>query len=47
MTGLIDLTYAHDGRWYVLDYKSNRLPGYDAAHDGSRRWRTASTTCRR
>ena len=31
MTGLIDLTYTHDGRWYVLDYKSNRLPQYDAA----------------
>ncbi len=31
MTGLIDLTYVHDGRWYVLDYKSNRLPGYAAA----------------
>jgi exodeoxyribonuclease V beta subunit len=31
MTGLIDLTYRYDGRWYVLDYKSNRLPGYDAA----------------
>ena len=30
MTGLIDLTYVHDGRWYVLDYKSNRLPAYDA-----------------
>nr|WP_295383152.1 exodeoxyribonuclease V subunit beta [Pseudoxanthomonas sp.] len=30
MTGLIDLTYHHDGRWYVLDYKSNQLPGYDA-----------------
>ncbi|MET0548963.1 MAG: exodeoxyribonuclease V subunit beta, partial [Xanthomonas sp.] len=29
MTGLIDLTYHHDGRWYVLDYKSNRLPAYD------------------
>ncbi len=28
MTGLIDLTYLHDGRWYVLDYKSNRLRGY-------------------
>ncbi|GAB3737582.1 exodeoxyribonuclease V subunit beta [Luteimonas pelagia] len=32
MTGKIDLTYRRDGRWYVLDYKSNRLPGYDAAH---------------
>ncbi|TKS53307.1 exodeoxyribonuclease V subunit beta [Luteimonas yindakuii] len=31
MTGLIDLTYLHDGRWYVLDYKSNRLPGYGGA----------------
>ncbi|MFT3897537.1 MAG: exodeoxyribonuclease V subunit beta [Thermomonas sp.] len=31
MTGLVDLTYRHDGKWYVLDYKSNRLPGYDAA----------------
>jgi exodeoxyribonuclease V beta subunit len=30
MTGLIDLTYVHAGRWYVLDYKSNRLPAYDA-----------------
>ena len=29
MTGLVDLTYRHDGRWYVLDYKSNRLPRYD------------------
>ncbi|WP_132998626.1 UvrD-helicase domain-containing protein [Luteimonas arsenica] len=31
MTGLIDLTYVHEGRWYVLDYKSNRLPGYGPA----------------
>jgi exodeoxyribonuclease V beta subunit len=29
MTGKIDLTYTAGGRWYVLDYKSNRLPGYD------------------
>ncbi len=32
MTGLIDLTYQHAGKWYVLDYKSNRLPAYDAAN---------------
>ncbi|WP_372017098.1 UvrD-helicase domain-containing protein [Pseudoxanthomonas sp. 10H] len=31
MTGLVDLTYRHAGRWYVLDYKSNRLPAYDHA----------------
>lgn len=28
MTGKIDLVYAHAGRFHVLDYKSNRLPGY-------------------
>lgn len=32
MTGLIDLTYRHAGKWYVLDYKSNRLPAYDGAN---------------
>src|SRR5690606_10710511 len=31
MTGKIDLTYVRDGRWYVLDYKSNRLPDYGTA----------------
>lgn len=31
MTGKIDLVYAHDGRYYVLDYKTNRLPGYEPA----------------
>ncbi|QQP94774.1 exodeoxyribonuclease V subunit beta [Lysobacter enzymogenes] len=31
MTGKIDLVYSHDGRYYVLDYKTNRLPGFDAA----------------
>jgi exodeoxyribonuclease V beta subunit len=30
MTGRIDLVYLHDGRAYVLDYKSNRLPNYSA-----------------
>lgn len=31
MTGKLDLTYRVDGKLYVLDYKSNQLPGYD--HD--------------
>ncbi|SFL11046.1 UvrD-helicase domain-containing protein [Lysobacter sp. cf310] len=31
MTGKIDLVYAHEGRYYLLDYKTNRLPSYDAA----------------
>jgi exodeoxyribonuclease V beta subunit len=30
MTGKIDLTCRVDGRLYVLDYKSNRLPDYAA-----------------
>jgi exodeoxyribonuclease V beta subunit len=28
MTGKIDLTYTAGGRYYLLDYKSNRLPDY-------------------
>jgi exodeoxyribonuclease V beta subunit len=28
MTGKIDLVYRHADRYYLLDYKSNRLPGY-------------------
>ncbi len=30
MTGFIDLTFRHDGRWFIADYKSNHL-GYDNA----------------
>lgn len=29
LTGFMDLVLRHEGRYYVLDYKSNRLPGYD------------------
>ena len=29
MTGKIDLTFRVDGRVYVVDYKSNRLPAYE------------------
>jgi exodeoxyribonuclease V beta subunit len=31
LTGFIDLVYEHAGRYYVLDYKSNRLPDYRPA----------------
>lgn len=31
MTGKIDLVYVHDGRFHVLDYKSNRLGDYAEA----------------
>ena len=31
MKGFIDLTFEHDGRWYIADYKSNWL-GPDAAY---------------
>ncbi|GAB4215237.1 MAG: exodeoxyribonuclease V subunit beta [Rhodoferax sp.] len=29
LTGFIDLVFEHQGRYWVLDYKSNRLPRYD------------------
>jgi exodeoxyribonuclease V beta subunit len=32
MTGKIDLVYQHANRFYILDYKSNRLSAYDHAH---------------
>jgi exodeoxyribonuclease V beta subunit len=28
LTGFMDLVLRHEGRYYVIDYKSNRLPGY-------------------
>ena len=28
LTGFMDLIFEHEGRYYVLDYKSNRLSGY-------------------
>lgn len=28
LQGFIDLIFEHNGRWYVADYKSNRLHGY-------------------
>lgn len=30
MKGYIDLVFEHDGRWYIADYKSNKLESYDA-----------------
>ncbi len=32
LRGFIDLVYEHEGRYYVLDYKSNHLGGNDAAY---------------
>jgi exodeoxyribonuclease V beta subunit len=31
LTGFMDLVFQHEGRYYVLDYKSNRLPDYAPA----------------
>ncbi|MDD2917834.1 exodeoxyribonuclease V subunit beta [Rhodoferax sp.] len=31
LTGFMDLVFEFEGRYYVLDYKSNKLPGYDPA----------------
>ncbi|WP_454254096.1 exodeoxyribonuclease V subunit beta [Pseudomonas sp. Marseille-Q8238] len=36
LKGFIDLTFEHDGRWYILDYKSNWL-GPNADHYGGER----------
>ena len=33
--GFIDMVAQHDGRWYVLDYKSNWLGGNVAAYDSA------------
>ncbi len=30
LQGFIDLIFEHEGRWYVVDYKSNRLDSYSA-----------------
>jgi exodeoxyribonuclease V beta subunit len=30
LTGIVDLVFRHEGRWYIVDWKSNLL-GYDAA----------------
>jgi exodeoxyribonuclease V beta subunit len=34
LKGFIDLTFEHDGRWYVADYKSNYLGGDAGAYTG-------------
>ena len=31
LTGKIDLTFLHDGRYWIVDWKTNRCPPYDAA----------------
>jgi exodeoxyribonuclease V beta subunit len=31
LTGSLDLVLQHDGRYWVVDYKSNKLPNYDRA----------------
>lgn len=36
LKGFIDLTFEHDGRWYIADYKSNWL-GPDASYYGGER----------
>jgi exodeoxyribonuclease V beta subunit len=30
LTGFMDLVLQHDGRYWVMDYKSNKLPHYQA-----------------
>jgi exodeoxyribonuclease V beta subunit len=48
--GFIDLVFRHEGRYYLLDWKSNLLPAYDAAsirrsmeaHDYDLQWKLYS-----
>ena len=28
LTGFMDIVFEHEGRYFVLDYKSNKLPDY-------------------
>lgn len=38
-TGFIDLVFRHAGKVYLLDWKTNRLPGYDRSHlEEAMRW---------
>jgi exodeoxyribonuclease V beta subunit len=32
LQGFIDLIFEHEGRWFIADYKSNQLSGYDEAN---------------
>ncbi|MBK8238612.1 MAG: exodeoxyribonuclease V subunit beta [Deltaproteobacteria bacterium] len=36
LKGFIDLVFEHDGRWYVLDYKTNHLGDHAADYDTAR-----------
>ena len=38
LTGVIDLVFEHQGRWYVVDWKSNRLPVEPELHTPERLW---------
>ena len=38
LTGVIDLLFEYQGRWYVVDWKSNRLPLEPAQHTPERLW---------
>lgn len=35
MTGVIDLVYRHDGRWWIVDYKTNWLGAHRADYSGA------------
>ncbi len=39
LTGFVDLTFTHDERWYVIDWKSNHLGDSRAAYDTAGMWR--------
>lgn len=36
LTGVVDLIFEHDGRWWIVDWKSNQLGAYDADYEPAR-----------
>jgi exodeoxyribonuclease V beta subunit len=36
LTGIVDLAFEHDGRWWILDWKSNHLGDTAAEYDEAR-----------
>ncbi len=39
LTGFVDLVFEHDGRWYVVDWKSNYLGGHAQNYGDASLWR--------
>ena len=38
LTGFVDLVFEHDGRWFIVDWKSNHLGNTTGAYDDAGMW---------